>query len=159
MARVLSPAAAQSIIAQSTDEIWICALTITHPSMESIRIVNDSVSMQRATGLYQPWAFECVLPDDDDSANPSLTLTIDNVDRNISSQLRSISGEPPKCYFEVVLVSDPDHVEIGPFDFTILEGSSDLVTLQLRLGYEEDFLNQAVPAQKYTPTNSPGLWP
>lgn len=159
MARVLSPTAAQSIIAQSTEEIWICALKISHPSMDTVRIVNDTEPMQRADGEYLPWSFECVLPDDDDSSNPTVTLTIDNVDREVSSKLRSITGEPPTCRFEVILASQPDEVEIGPFDFTVLEGASDLISLQLKLGYEEDFLNQAVPAQKYTPTNSSGLWP
>jgi hypothetical protein len=126
--------------------------------MEDVRIVNDSVELQRDNGLYLPWAFEAVLPDDDDSTNPSVTLNIDNVDRDISLRLRTISGPLPQCRFEVLLKSQPDVVEIGPFDFTIVEGSSEITSLQLKLGYEEDFLNQSVPTQIYSPINSPGLW-
>jgi hypothetical protein len=30
--------------------------------------------------------------------------------------------------------------------------------LAVQIGYQEDFLNQGVPAQTYTPSNSPGLF-
>ena len=29
---------------------------------------------------------------------------------------------------------------------------------RIRLGHEEELLNQRVPAQSYNPSNSPGLW-
>lgn len=158
MPRILSNTAAQSILAADTTEIWLCALRITHPSIETIRIVNDTIPLERADGIYIPWAFEAVLPDDNDDATSSVTLTIDNVDREIQAKLRTLAGDPPKCTFEVLLKSQPDEIELGPFDFSILEGTSDLMTLELKLGYEEDFLNQAVPTQLFTPSNSQGLF-
>lgn len=158
MPRILSPAAARSILSCETDEIWMCAMRITHPSIATIRIVNDSVEAVRADGIYTPWAFEPILPNDTADANATVTVTMDNVDRDIVKLLRTITGEPPKCTLEVVLASQPDEVELGPFEFSILQGQSDITTLQLSLGYEEDFLNQGVPAQSYNPTSSPGLF-
>lgn len=158
MPRILSPAAAQSVLAANTSEVWVAALRITHPSMEPIRIVNDSIPMVRADGMYLPWAFEVSLPDDNQDANPNVTLTIDNVDLEIANKIRTLEGDPPKCTFEVLLVSQPDRVEVGPFDFSILDASIDMTTIEVKLGYEEDFLNQSVPAQIYSPANSPGLF-
>ena len=60
---------------------------------------------------------------------------------------------------EVFTAQTPDVVERGPFAFSVLGSELDVMTIRLSLGYEEDFLNQAVPAQSYTPSNSSGLWP
>lgn len=158
MPRILSPAAAQAVLALDTDKVLVSALTITHPELETIRIVNDSVASNRAGGTYIPWAFEPIFPDDNETANPSASLTVDNVDLEIANKIRSLSGDPPKCTLEAFLADQPDQVELGPFDFSILEGNIDLTTLELRLGYEEDFLNQAFPAQSYIPSTSPGLF-
>lgn len=157
MSRQLSSAAARAILARETEEVFLCLLEMAHPALETIRIVNNTEAVIRADGAYQPYPFEAVLPEDTDSASPQVQIRIDNCDREVTRKLRELEGVP-KCTLRVVLASDPNTDEVGPFAFSILSAEYDAMVISVALGYEEDFLNQAVPAQSYTPTNSPGLF-
>lgn len=151
----LTPKAARAILARETDEVFLACLTIT--AGETMRLVNNSEPIQRARGLYLPYAFDAKQPEDTESANPSVTVTIDNVDREVTRLIREYNGIPT-CDIEWIIASEPDEVQCGPFSFSVLEARYDAMVISINLGYEEDFLNQAVPAQTYSPTNSPGLF-
>ncbi|WP_396616804.1 DUF1833 family protein [Lysobacter soli] len=157
MARVLSPTAARAILARETEEVFLVLLAIEHPDIATVRIVNNTEPVVRSDGTYLPYPFEAVLPEDTDTAAPQVQLRIDNCDREVVRQLRSLSGVP-KCTMRVVLASNPNVDEVGPYAFSILTADYDALSISVAIGYEEDFLNQAVPAQTYTPTNSPGLF-
>lgn len=155
--RVLSATAAKAILARETDEVFLCLLEITHPDITTIRIANNTEPVIRADGTYNPYPFEAVLPEDSDSASPAVQLRIDNIDRDVTRAIRNLSGVP-KCTLRVVLASNPNVDEVGPFNFSILNIDYDVMTISAQIGYEEDFLNQAVPAQSYIPSNSPGIF-
>jgi len=160
MPRILSPVAAQAILARETAVVFLSSMRITHADLpETIRIVNNTEPVIRADGEYIPWAFEAPLPDDNEQPASYIDVTIDNVDRRVSRMIRDLGGEPPQAVIEVFTAQAPDVVERGPFAFSVLGSELDVMTIRLSLGYEEDFLNQGVPAQSYTPSNSPGLWP
>lgn len=158
MPRQLSPVMARAILAQRTTEVPLACVTITHPAMETVRVVNNNEPLRRAGGLYLQAPMEPQFPGDGDSASPTVQLRIDNVDREVCRRVRSLPAPRPKCTLELVLASSPNIVEMGPFDFSVLGADYDVMVLELALGYEEDFLNQGVPAQTYTPSNSPGLF-
>lgn len=157
MPRTLSAAAASAILARETAEVFLACLTISGPGLDTLRAVNNTEPVMRASGTFHPYPFEAVLPEDTESASPQVQLRVDNVDRQVTRALRDYVGVP-QCVLEIILASDPDHVEVGPFVFSLLAVDYDAVVITGTLGYEEDFLNQAVPAQTYTPTNSPGLF-
>jgi hypothetical protein len=158
MPRVLSPAATKAILARETEEVFLVLLTLEHPDISpTIRIVNNTEQIVRTDGTYLPYPFEAVLPDDTDGGRPQVTVRIDNCDRDVTRQLRALSGVP-KCTMRVILASSPEVTEMGPFAFSVLSAEYDALLINVVLGYEEDFLNQAVPAQTYTPTNSPGIF-
>jgi hypothetical protein len=159
MTTQISNRMACAILACETGEVVVTCLTFEHESLaEPIRIVNDTVEIVRAAGTFQSYPFEPDLPEDTEEAGGTATLSICNVDKAITQQLKSIDGIP-MVTMEVVLVSQPDTVEMGPFEFDIQQAEHDQTTLTLTLGHEEDFMNQAIPAQTYTPSNSPGAWP
>lgn len=157
MPRALTPAAARSILARETPEVWLAYLTISGPGLDTIRIVHNTESITRNGQVFQPYPFEVLLPDDTDNASPQVQLRVDNVDRQVTRVLREYTGIP-KVTLEIGIASAPDHTEVGPFDFSLLDVSWDAMTIGGTLGYEEDFLNQGVPAQTYTPISSPGLF-
>lgn len=157
MSRPLSSAAARAILARETDEVFLILLEITHPDILPVRIVNNTEPVTRVEGTYQPYPFEAVLPEDSDAASPQVQLRIDNCDREVTRVLRNLQGIP-KCTLRVVLASSPNVDEVGPYSFSILEVGYDAMMISATLGYEEDFLNQAVPAQSYIPSNSQGLF-
>ncbi|HID8537156.1 TPA: DUF1833 family protein [Stenotrophomonas maltophilia] len=158
MPRILSPAAARAVVAAETDELLLCLLTITHPDLQTIRIVNNTEPVARGSTVWQPYPFEASFPDDTDDATPNVSLRIDNVDRDITRQIKALQGPRPQVRLEAVLASQPGTVEMGPFNFTVLQVDFDIMELSVQIGYQEDFLNQGVPAQTYTPSNSPGLF-
>lgn len=158
MPRVLSAAAARSILAEDTAETWLCLLTITHPDLQTIRIVNNTEPVAWGSAVWQPYPFEASFPDDTDDATPNVSLRIDNVDRDITRKIKELQGQRPQVRLEAVLASQPSVVEMGPFSFSVLQVDFDIMELGVQIGYQEDFLNQGVPAQTYTPSNSPGLF-
>lgn len=157
MPRTLSPTAAASALAEQTAEVWLVCLTISGAGLDTMRVVNNNEAVVRAAGTFQPYPFEVELPEDSREWNGSVPLRIDNIDREVARLVRHYSGQP-EVRLEVVLASQPDTVEMGPFDFTVLSAEIDVMALVLQLGYAEGFLNQSVPAQTFTPTNSPGLF-
>lgn len=158
MARVLSANAAKAILARETEEVFLCLLTLEHPDISpAIRLVNNTEPVTRSDGTYQPYPFEAVLPEDTDTGRPQVTIRIDNIDREVTRKLRELSGVP-KCTLRVVLASSPEVTEMGPFEFSVLSAEYDVMLINVTLGYEEDFLNQAIPAQTYTPSNSAGVF-
>lgn len=156
--RTLSPAAAKAILSAETPEVFLACLTITHPSISPIRIVNNTETVVRAAGEFVPYPFQSQLPTDNEEAPGTVAITIDNIDRDIARLIRNLDGIP-QATLEVILASSPDVVEVGPFEFSVLAADIDVMTVQLTAGYVEDFLNQGVPAQSYNPSNSRGLWP
>lgn len=155
--RTLSAPAARAILARETEEVFLTLLEITHPDITTIRIANNTEPVVRTDGTYNPWPFEAVIPEDSDAANTQVQLRIDNCDREVTRTLRNLSGVP-KCTLRVVLASSPNTDEVGPFNFSILTVDYDAMLITATIGHDEDFLNQAVPAQSYIPSTSPGLF-
>lgn len=157
MPRPLSAAAARAIVARETAEVFLACLTISGPGLDTLRAVNDTQPLVRTAGTFHPYPFEAVLPEDTDSASPTVQLRVDNIDRQVTRALDEYQAVP-QVTLEIVLASSPDTVEMGPFEFALLQVDYDALVITGTLGYEEDFLNQAAPSQSYSPTNSPGLF-
>lgn len=155
--RPLSAAAARAIVARDTGEVFLCILVIEHEGMDTIRLVNDTKEVVRADGTYIPYPFQPVFPEDSDAGMPGVQLIVDNVDREVTRKLREVTGVP-KCTLSVILASNPAVVEMGPIECAMLAVDYDVSQIRATLGPEEDFLNQQVPGQSYTPTNSPGMF-
>ena len=156
MPRTLSAAAARAILARETAEVFLACLTISGAGLDTLRAVNNTEPLVRAGGTFHPYPFDMDWPEDTDSGSPTVRLRVDNIDRQVTGALRAYEGVP-KVTVEVVLASSPDTVEMAG-EFSLLAVDYDALVITGTLGYEEDFLNQAVPAQSYTPTSSPGLF-
>lgn len=156
--RQVSPRALQAMLAQETPEVFLACLTITHPGLAApIRLVCNNEPLVRATGTWLPYPFKITLPDQRDDQLPQVRVTVDNVDLSVNEQLRTLVG-PPQVTLEVVLASQPDTVEAGPFNFSLQTATSTAETIDGTLGYEDDVFAQQVPGQNYLPSNSAGLY-
>lgn len=160
--RNVSQRALQAMLAQETGEVFLICLTISHPTLAApYYLVNDYNSLVRSVNsanvTFQPFAFDVSLPNEQDDQLPQVTVTIDNIDNEILQAIRTIPGQRPKVVMEVVLASQGT-VEAGPFDFSILSINYSDASIQGTIGFEDDLLNTAFPADTYTPTNSKGLF-
>lgn len=156
MRRELTPEAAKAILARDSAESFLALMQITGPGMDPIRVVNNLESITRNGQVYEPWAFDGSPPEDGAAPSPTVTLTVDNIDRAVMDKLREYQGVP-QCELAWIMASQPDRAVYGPFEFVIHSAGANEMTIELQLGYEEDILNQGWPGQLYSPTNSPGL--
>ena len=155
MPRPLTPTQSRAILAQETAEVFLPCLKIE--AGDTFRIVNNTEAIVRADGEYQPYPFNPQFPDDDDEQGSGVTITVDNIERDVSRMLRDYQGVP-KATLELITADEPDSPVLGPCEFSILAADVDVMQVSLTLGHEEDFLNQRVPAQTYNPSNSKGLF-
>lgn len=145
------------MFARETDEVFLICLRISHPDITTIKITDNTEPVVRADGTYNPFPFAIALPTESEGDIPKVSLVIDNVDREITRQLSQLQGRP-SVEFEVILASTPDTIEAGPFAFSLMNATYNALVVTGSLGFEEDILNQAFPAQSYDPLNSPALY-
>jgi hypothetical protein len=87
---------------------------------------------------------------------PNVTLSIDNVDRQIVNAVRALTG-PPTVTVSVVLASSPNTIEAGPYQMTLRDASYDSLVVSGTLSVE-DMMNEPYPVDLMTPANFPGLF-
>ncbi len=158
MSRTVSEAAVRAMYSQQTDEVFLCKLEITHPDWDQpYRFINDRVA--HTDGASEDWIgfpFELRLPDDRDDEIPLAQLSIDNVDRQIVSAVRSITT-PATIRLWIVLASDIDDVIAGPYTFSFNAASWDAFKVSGNLEIEP-ILNMRWPQHDFTSITTPGLF-
>jgi len=149
--RSLSAAAKNAIFSSQTSEVFLVLLTVDHDDLDSpVRVTSDSQQTTSNGNDYTPFPFVISLPAETDAELAKVNLTIDAVDRSLIEIIRSLTS-PPSITLEVVLASDPDTVEAGPFDFTMRDVQYDALTITSSLQFE-DILNTKWPGDSFTPS-------
>ena len=158
MARSVSATLEAALYQQETNEIFHTLLEIAHAGMsETLRYVDNTADVTSNGDVYTAFPFVIYSPPaDTDDYLPSVRLTIDNIDRVIIAELRSIDSAPT-VDVSIVLASDPDTIECGPLQFTLKSISYDAQTITAELSYE-NILNEPFPAGTFTPTDFAGLF-
>lgn len=157
MPRTLSLPALQGALAQETAEVYLVLVEINHPTlMTPLRFVNNNTSIVSNMNTYNPYAFEMRMPDDQEDKEPTAELRIDNVDRQLMDEVRSINGELSMTV-SVVLESSPDTIEWGPLDFDVRGVSYDANVITFRLSYST-FIREPFPYLAFDTTNFPGMF-
>jgi hypothetical protein len=142
---------------QETDEVFLCLLTIEHPSLATpFRFVDDFVNHDSRGNTFLGYPFSITLPDDDPDRLPEAKLDIDNTDRQIVEAVRSLVS-PPYITVEVVLAAQPDQVEISFADMRLNQADWDASVVSGALAYE-DVLNEQFPGRSFSPDSHPGLF-
>ncbi len=146
----------QAAFAQETDQVFLILLEINHPSILPIRVVNNYENITSKGNEYIGFPFDIELPQDAEDALPQVKLTICNVDRQIVKAVREVQG-PPTMTLSVVLASDPDAIQAGPYTLTLREVSYDSMAVTATI-MPEDVLNEAYPGDFFTPAYFPALF-
>lgn len=116
------------------DDTPLLLATITHPAIETIRVVNNmpredgsgDIVSRGATFLAFP--FQAGLPANTDE-QPRVTLTIANVDRQISESLENLDTAPFVA-LEIVKASEPNNVLMRFPRFELISVSWDAVMVE-----------------------------
>lgn len=167
MSRTLSAGMLAAMYAQETDEVPIALLTVTHDdlvdpiylSSDPTERISDDPLVYATTSRGEEYLFlpfEFTLPDDRTDAPSGVTLTVDNINRDLVALLRSIST-PASITLEIVLASSPDDVEIQLPSMLLSNVSIDDLVVQGDLIVDALF-NEPFPAGTFTPGAFPGLF-
>jgi hypothetical protein len=156
MSRTLSAAALAAMFAQETDAVFLVLLTLTHPDITTLRVVNNTQDVTSRGNVYVAFPFDAKLPTDIAEQLGTVQLTISNVDRRIIDEIRTIEG-PMTATFEVVTASAPDTVEVGPLTFDAIECDYTVDSITATLAYEP-ILNEPFPAGTFNPQDFPAMF-
>lgn len=157
MSRTLSAAAEAALYGPQTGEVFLHLLEIDHADLVApIRLVDNTEDVVSNGNTYTAFPFAVSLPPDQEGELPRVQLVIDNVTQLLIAEVRSISS-PFTVSLSVIMASDPDTVEAGPWAFEAKSAEYDVQRMTCTLAYES-LLQEPFPYLLYTPGNYPGLF-
>lgn len=154
--RTLSVAAVRELLAQESGEAFLILLTLTHPDMTTLRVVNNTQNVTSNGDLYVAFPFQIALPADLAEELPSLQLTISNVDRRLIDELRTVV-DPIGVSMQIVSATTPNTVEVGPFDFELTFARYNINSIIGTLT-TDPLMHEPFPADVFNPKDFPGLF-
>ncbi len=157
--RNLSLAGLQSLMAQETEHSWHCAISISGPSMLTVRAIQNTVDVVYGAFTYLACPFELVLAQDSEEQVPQATIRVDNVSRDLIAAIRSAEYSPD-VDLEIFRIDAAGTVtrEIGPMRFSLLQAKADALVIEGTLGYLTDFLNESATKDRFVPTIARALF-
>lgn len=152
----LSPALLAQIFSQESNDPFLTLLTLTHESIDTVRLVNNTKDITSRGEVFQAFPMQVRMPVDDGETTRSFQIEFDNVSLLLIEAIRTVTT-PIKVKLEMVLASMPDAVQISHEDLEIknISYNKRRVTATIIL---DNFLNTEVTSEKYFPSNFPGLF-
>ena len=141
---------------QSSDDPLLTLLTITHPSITTVRLVNNTVDIVSRGNTYTALPFKIRPPSDDGESRREAELTLDNITLDLIDELRTVTS-PMEVTMELVLASMLDTVQLSYEELKIRNISYNKDSIRASL-YMDDFLNTEMTSEKYSPSLYPGLY-
>jgi hypothetical protein len=161
----------RAIFSQETGRIAICLVTITHESLSEpiylsadptmrlpeLTTASDVVYGTISRGrnyLYYPMSI--TLPNDTDEGGNEITVTIDNVRRELTEIIRTIQT-PPVFLLEIVMDNALDVVEFQWPEYRLANITYNAQTITGTLSLET-LVNEPFPVGAFTPAGFPGIF-
>ena len=155
--RSLSLATRQALMAQETGEVFLFLVALSHPSMITMRFVNNQVDIVSAGETYMAFPFDLTIPDDSADELPRVQLAIDNVDRRIVEAVRTIFS-PATLTLKVIRAAEPDVAVAGPYVCALRNVGYNAMTVTGDLWPFEDVNNEIFPQHAFDPAHFTGLF-
>lgn len=136
--------------------LWVC--DITHPNVETIRIVNNEEPITVSGATYLPCGFEFKPPDEREKGARPASVEINNADLWLVEMLRSVDDRV-RVQFRLVshsnLGANPpafDNVEVALQPMKISESTMNSQSAELDLVYSS-LAQEAYPPDRFDPNN------
>ena len=159
MPRSLAQPTLTQMFLQESSDPFLMLITITHPDFATIRLVNNNEDITFNGNLFTALAMKIVLPTDDGESVPKMQIALDNVPLELIDEFRSTTT-PATVMIEAILASTAataTQAEITIADLAIggIDYNNRNITANLVLN---DFLNQRIPGEVYSPQYYPGMF-
>ena len=156
MSRGSSNKLLELVSSDTPNDIFLHLVTVFWPDNTEDRYVKNYEDVTSRGNNYQAASFNINLPAEPEDEVPTINLQFSIAERTIVRKLRE-STTPPTLRLEVVLASDPDIVEVGPFDFDLRRFDSQGMNVSVEAGFEP-ILDLALPQLTYNPILFAGLF-
>jgi hypothetical protein len=156
MSNNLSSQLLAQLYGQESDIPLLLLITISHPDIDTIRLVNNTVDIVSRGNTFMAFPVKIALPPDDGETARELALELDNVSLELIAELRTVTS-PMNFLVELVLASVPDVVQMDYGDLKLRSVTYNKNRVSGRL-FMDNFLNTELTSEKYTPTTFPGLF-
>lgn len=153
----LSPELLSQLFSQESPDPFLTLLTLSHPAFSSdVRLVNNTVDIVSRGDTYMAFPFKIRLPVDDGETARDIALDLDNASLELIEEVRAVTTAIG-VKFEMVLASMPDVVQISQPGLKLqnLSYTGTRITARVIL---DNFLDVAMPSERYEPTNFPGIF-
>lgn len=154
-----------ALYAQDTDKIFYTLLTIDPRTdgYEPLYVYNSTETengeprkIQHKGHEFIAYPFKINLPGEGIETSTEITLTIANIDRSITETIRTIN-KPMFITLEVVLSSDTETTEAGPWSMKLINVHGDSLTIEGTI-ISDRFLDEPFPKDKMDASNFPAMF-
>jgi hypothetical protein len=163
MSRTVTSNGLIDIQANSTGAAFFTLIEIQHAALAAPLYFCDSrETITYGGNPYLGFPFKISLPSDDDQLSGTARISIDNVDRQIVTALRTILtnfADPPTATVVIVRTRDGSSytAELGPLVLMLKSATYDAFTATFELQYENR-LDNNIPMHCMTPVIFPGIF-
>ncbi len=156
--RTLSAATRRELHAQQTSAALITLLTVRvgpASARRTVRLTDAPAGVTSRGQRYTSLPVRLVLPGASEDGASNARIEIDNVSDEIGSALRQ--SNEVDLDIEIVLSSDPQHVEISWQGIELEQVQWDAGLISATLRYPT-FDKEPYPALRFTPATAPGIF-
>lgn len=157
MSRSVSSDFREAAYLPQTGEAEIVLLTIDHEDLaDPIRVCGNGEDVTSNGEVFTASHFEFLAPDENDNRPPQARLRIQNVDRAIIDEVRTLTT-PPTITAQIVLASSPDTIEAQWPGLELKDVNYDAAWIESGLGFET-LLEESAIGHHFQPVGFPGLF-
>lgn len=155
MSRSISSNARQQVQSPEMNDVLLVALDIGHPSIPTIRVVNNNENIEWGGNTYEASSFKFQPPQQQEGELQNASLTLSNIDRRMVEAVRSISSSPT-ITANILFVGATVEREAGPwvFDLSEVRYNAETITGTLTWNLKP---KQTLSTVRVTLNNFPGL--
>lgn len=147
--------AIRALLGLEPDSVVLALLTIEHPSIQPIRVVNNNENVVSGGNTFIAYPFNINLPPDAEDPGAA-ELQIANVDRSIIEALEAIT-DPPICTVQIILASTPNVIEYEWGNLVLRTATADDLTVTAQIGHPP-IDNMPYPPMRVTQRDFEGLY-
>lgn len=158
MPRTLPTSVITAVNSQTTTNVFLVLLEISHSAIGTFYLVNNTENIISGATTYLAFPFSVTLPPDDPELQVRARLTLSHVTSELNI-LRTLAGQRERVSFslKVIEASDPT---------VVLQSISGLVAASV--GYNasamdidltiDNFLTEPFPSATFSPSTFPGIF-
>lgn len=162
MARSIPTTVVQAMNAQTTGQVFLVLLELSHSTISTIRLVNNTENITYGGQTYTTFPFSVALPPDDAESQYQARISIDNANRFLVQSARELSATRERAKIKLIVVSDISSgvanetlLTINDLEVVAISYTAEAMDITCRV---ESLLSESWPGYSFTPTNFPGIY-